>query len=77
MYKLSEVCRKIGVTRRTLQGYNELGLVKPSAKTEAGYWLYDEESIGKLAIIQVFVEIGYKRAQIKKILKSDRSHVVL
>lgn len=36
MYKLSEVCRKIGVTRRTLQGYNELGLVKPSAKTEAG-----------------------------------------
>ena len=68
MYKLSEVCRKIGVTRRTLQGYNELGLVKPSAKTEAGYWLYDEESIGKLAIIQVFVEIGYKRAQIKKIL---------
>lgn len=52
MYKLSEVCRKIGVTRRTLQGYNELGLVKPSAKTEAGYWLYDEEAIGKLAIIQ-------------------------
>lgn len=42
MKKLSEVCKIVGVTRRTLQEYDKIYLLHPSAKTEAGYWLYDE-----------------------------------
>lgn len=69
MKKLSEVCKIIGVTRRTLQEYNTIGLLHPSDKTEAGYWLYDENAIRKLMLIQIFVQCGYKRKKIKDILE--------
>ena len=56
MKRLSEVCKEVGVTRRALQGYNEIGLLKPTSTTEAGYWLYDDDAIKKLKLIQIFVE---------------------
>ena len=68
MKKLSEVCRIVGVTRRTLQEYDRIGLFKHSAETQSGYWLYDDEAIWKLYIILIFVEAGYKRLKIKEIL---------
>lgn len=69
MKRLSEVCKIVGVTRRTLQEYDKIGLLHPSDKTEAGYWLYDENAIQQLIAIQVFVECGYERKKIKNILE--------
>lgn len=71
MKKLSEVCKIAGVTRRTLQEYDKIDLLKPTSKTEGGYWLYDNESIQKLIMIQIFVEAGYERKAIKELLDSD------
>ncbi len=68
MKRLSEVCKIVGVTRRTLQEYDKVGLLHPSDKTGAGYWLYDENAIQRLMAIQVFVECGYERKKIKNIL---------
>lgn len=70
MKKLSEICKLSGVTRRTLQEYNKIGLLKPTAKTEAGYWLYDDQALDLLSIILIFVEVGYERKAIKNILES-------
>lgn len=69
MKKLSEVCEIVGVTRRTLQEYDKVGLLHPSDKTEDGYWLYDENAIKQLIAIQVFIECGYERKKIKSILE--------
>lgn len=69
MKRLSEVCKIVGVTRRTLQGYDKIGLLHPSDKTEAGYWLYDENAIQQLIAIQIFIECGYERKKIKSILE--------
>ena len=70
MKKISEVCKIVGVTRRTLQEYNKIGLLKPTSKTESGYWLYDDRAIQTLNLIQIFVEVGYERKVIKSILES-------
>ena len=70
MKRISEVKDIVGVTRRTLQEYDRIGLLKPTTKTEGGYWLYDDEAIETLCLIQVFVEAGYKRKHIKSILES-------
>ena len=70
MKKLSEVCKIVGVTRRTLQEYDKVGLLKPTSTTEAGYWLYDDDAIQKLILIQIFVEVGYERKTIKALLES-------
>ena len=68
MKKLSEVCKTVGVTRRTLQEYDKIGLFSPTSKTDNGYWLYDDDAIKKLVLIQVFIEAGYERKKIKAIL---------
>ncbi|BDF68138.1 hypothetical protein CE91St43_21100 [Oscillospiraceae bacterium] len=70
MKKLSEVCKIVGVTRRTLQEYDKVNLLKPTSKTECGYWLYDDAAIKKLIMIQIFVEVGYERKNIKSLLES-------
>lgn len=75
MKRLSEVCKMVGVTRKTLQQYNDIGLLKPTVKTEGGYWLYDDESIQMLMTIQVFVEAGYKRAEIKPLLTAKQDEL--
>lgn len=70
MRKLSEVCKIVGVTRRTLQEYDRIDLINPTSKTDAGYWLYDDIAIQKLILIQIFVEAGYERKAIKTLLES-------
>ncbi len=70
MKTLSEVCKIVGVTRRTLQEYDKVGLLKPTSTTNAGYWLYDNAAIQKLIWIQIFVEVGYERKAIKALLES-------
>ena len=75
MKRLSEVFKMLGITRKTLQQYNDIGLLKPTAKTEGGYWLYDEDSIRILMTIQVFVEAGYKRAEIKPLLTAKQDEL--
>jgi|GEM_PF-1420155 len=63
-----EVCEIYGITKKTLRGYEKKKLLLPTAKTSAGYWLYDDAAINKLNMILTFAEIGYTREEIKGIL---------
>jgi len=67
--RLSEVCNKLGVSRRVLQEYDRLDIAKHSEETEGGYWLYSDEDIKVVATAILFAEAGYKRKEIKKILE--------
>ena len=42
---VKQVASLTGVSVRTLQFYDEIGLFKPTATSEAGYRLYDEAAI--------------------------------
>lgn len=70
MKTLRKVCEMVGTTRKTLRGYDEVGLLHPTAKTENGYWLYDDEAISRLRFIQIFADAGYERSAIKEILEN-------
>ena len=71
MKTLTEVCEAIGVTQSALQGYDEIGLLHPSVKN-ADYWLYNDVAVTKLLLIQVLVEAGYERMDIKTILEDSQ-----
>ncbi len=73
--KISEITKIIGVSRKALQEYDRLGLVHPTAKTEGGYWLYDEEAVQKISKIQLFAMVGYKRSEMKELLDVARNPV--
>lgn len=69
MHSISQVAEFTGVSTRTLQYYDEIGLLKPSGLTPSGYRLYDEEALQKLQQILFFKELGFKLKEIKKILE--------
>lgn len=48
MKTISQIAKLSGISVRTLQYYDEIGLLKPSSLSESGYRLYDEEALGKL-----------------------------
>lgn len=76
MKRLSDVCKIVGVTRRTLQEYDKVGLLHPTAKTESGYWLYDDVAIQKLILIQIFIETGYERKTVKRLLEAPALNIM-
>ncbi len=60
MRTISQVAELTGISTRTLQYYDEIGLLKPSELTESGYRLYDDEALQKLQQILFFKELGFK-----------------
>jgi DNA-binding transcriptional MerR regulator len=68
MRKIHEVSKLIGVSKRTLQYYDEIGLLSPSEHSESGYRLYDDVAVEKLWKILLLREMGYPLKDIKRIM---------
>ena len=71
MKTVKEVSRLTGVSVRTLHHYDAIGLLKPTAVTEAGYRLYDEQTLGKLQTILLFRELEFPLKEIKEMLTAE------
>jgi DNA-binding transcriptional MerR regulator len=64
MKTVQQVSKLTGVSVRTLHHYDEIGLLKPTKVTEAGYRLYNEEALRKLQSILFFRELEFPLKQI-------------
>ncbi|OPA76855.1 MerR family transcriptional regulator [Paenibacillus selenitireducens] len=47
-YKIEEVSKECGLTKRTIRYYEELGLLFPPERSEGGYRLYSDKHIERL-----------------------------
>lgn len=65
-----EVVKLTGITARTLHYYDEIGLLKPTKVTEAGYRMYDDTALSRLHNILLFRELQFPLKEIKAILDS-------
>lgn len=70
MKSISQVARLTGISIRTLQYYDEIGLLKPSELTASGYRLYNDEALQTLQQILFFKELGFSLKKIKEILEN-------
>ena len=70
MKTVNEVSKLTGISVRTLHHYDEIGLLKPTSITEAGYRLYDDTALERLQHILLFRELQFPLKDIKKILDS-------
>lgn len=68
MRTVKDVSEITGVSIRTLRYYDEIGLLKPTELTEAGYRLYDNKALEKLQEIMFFRELEIPLIDIKKIM---------
>lgn len=72
MMTVHEVSKLSGVSIRTLQYYDTIGLLRPSEYTESGYRLYDDASLERLQQILLFRELEFPLKEIKTILDAPR-----
>ena len=67
-YRAHDFAKRAGVTVRTLHHYDQLGLLKPTSRSDAGYRLYVEGDLVRLQQIVTLKFLGFSLAQIKDIL---------
>lgn len=67
-YSIRELSELAGVSARTLRYYDEIGLLKPSRTSGAGYRFYGEKEVELLQQILFYRERGLELEQIAQIL---------
>ena len=70
MMTVNEVSKLTGVSIRTLQYYDTIGLLPPTEYTEAGYRLYDDTAMERLQQILLFRELEFPLKEIRRIIDS-------
>lgn len=67
-WTVSEVAGTAGVTVRTLHHYDDIGLLVPSARSQAGYRLYSYEDLQRLQQILAYRRLGMGLDEIGAVL---------
>ena len=70
MKTVKEVSELTGISVRTLQYYDRIGLLPPAERTQAGYRLYDDAALERLQQILLFRELAFPLSEIKAILEA-------
>jgi DNA-binding transcriptional MerR regulator len=71
MRTVKQVSDLTGISVRMLHYYDEIGLLKPSEVTDAGYRLYDDEALMILQQIMFYKELDIPLKEVKKIMQSS------
>ncbi|MRD46428.1 MerR family transcriptional regulator [Caenimonas koreensis DSM 17982] len=69
--KVGELARSSGLTVRTLHHYDDIGLLKPSGRSDSGYRLYSEQDVARLHGIQALRHLGLPLSDIAQLLDGD------
>ncbi len=70
MMTVKEISKITGITIRTLHYYDQIGLFKPTDKSEAGYRLYDDNALKQLQQILFFREFDIPLKEIKSVMEN-------
>lgn len=64
LIQVGELARRAGISVRTLHHYEHIGLLLPSARSAAGYRLYNLADVKRLQMIQALAKSGMELAAI-------------
>lgn len=71
LLKIGELAKRTGLTVRTLHHYDAIGLLCPSARSDAGYRLYNRADIERLHRIQALRRMDLSLAEVAALLQND------
>lgn len=66
--KVGELARRTGLTIRTLHHYDEIGLLRPSLHSEAGYRLYTAGDVARLQQVLSLRQCGFSLEEVRDCL---------
>ncbi len=75
-HKIKDISQMTALSIRSLQYYDEIGLLKPSFRTDAGYRLYSDEDVIRLQQVATLKFLGFSLDSIKKILERPEFEVL-
>ncbi|SDK35263.1 MerR family transcriptional regulator [Billgrantia gudaonensis] len=68
LLRVGELAKRTGLTVRTLHHYDDIGLLEPSTRSDAGYRLYRRQDVARLHRIQALRSLGMSLADIGTLL---------
>lgn len=72
LLRIQEVAADVGLTTRTIRYYEELGLLKPAARSEGSYRLYDPDDLERLRFIKgLRDDAGFSLTEIGQLLEDE------
>lgn len=66
--QIGELAERTGLSIRTLRHYDEIGLLRPSARSEGGFRLYTADDESRLLLIRRMKPLGYSLEQMGELL---------
>jgi MerR family transcriptional regulator, repressor of the yfmOP operon len=72
LQRIQEVAAALGLTTRTIRYYEEIGLLRPAARSGGDYRLYDEDDVERLRFIKdLRDDAGFSLAEISRMLEDE------
>lgn len=66
--QIGEVAERTGLSLRTIRYYEEVGLVRPSARTKGGFRLYTEPDVARLNLVKRMKPLGFSLDETRDLL---------
>ena len=77
LFTTGEIAEKCGVSVRTVQYYDEKGLVRPTERTEGGRRLYNDASLNRMRLVCLLKTLGLSLRAIQGILENPEDNAAL
>ena len=72
LLRIAEVADEVGLTTRAIRYYEELGLLKPAARSDGAYRLYDADDVERLRVIKgLRDDAGFSLAEIGQLMEDE------
>lgn len=76
MLRIGQLAATTGFTPKTLRYYEDVGLLRPTRRSESGYRLYDDAAIDRLRFVRRAQSLGLRLNDVRRILEiSDEGRV--
>ena len=66
---IGELAEKTGLSLRTIRHYDEVGLLKPTGRTDGGFRLYTQGDLSRLMLIRRMKPLGFSLEQMTDLLR--------
>jgi DNA-binding transcriptional MerR regulator len=74
LLRIHEAAADVGLTARSVRYYEEMGLLRPAARSEGDYRLYDESDLERLRFIKgLRDDAGFSLGEISRLLEDEEA----
>ncbi|MBO0890343.1 MAG: MerR family transcriptional regulator [Acidothermales bacterium] len=71
LFPIGELARRTGLSVKTVRFWSDLGLVPPADRTHAGYRMYGQDALARLALVRTLRDLGVDLKTVQRVLERE------